>query len=71
MVDPALPISPAGSFVAASVQPAESFLDFAQRSPYPDPTAFSMTHNYSAGSSYGGLDALAIAASGEKRKFES
>ncbi|KAH7388845.1 hypothetical protein BKA66DRAFT_414651 [Pyrenochaeta sp. MPI-SDFR-AT-0127] len=71
MVDPTLPVSPAGSFLAPSVQPTESFLDFAQRSPYPDPTAFSMTHSYATGSSYGGLDALAIAASGEKRKFES
>lgn len=71
MVDPSLPISPTGSFMAAAIQPTDSFLDFTQRSPYPDPTAFSMTHSYSAGSSYGGLDALAIAASGEKRKFES
>ena len=71
MVDPSLPISPAGSFLASAVQPTDSFLEFTQRSPYPDPTAFSMTHSYSAGSSYGGLDALAIAASGEKRKFES
>lgn len=60
MVDPAL---------APAVQPADSF-DLSQRSPYPDPTSYSMTHSYSVGSSYG-LDALAIAASGEKRKFES
>lgn len=71
MVDPTLPVSPAGSFMASAVQPSDSFMDFAQRSPYPDPTAFSMTHSYTTGSSYGGLDALAIAASGEKRKFES
>ncbi len=70
MVDPSLPVSPATSFLTSSVPTAESFLDFAQRSPYPDPTAFSMTNNYTNGSSYGGLDALAIAASGEKRKFD-
>ncbi|CAO2650336.1 Nn.00g016280.m01.CDS01 [Neocucurbitaria sp. VM-36] len=71
MVDPALPVSPAGSFLAPAVQNSDAFLDFAQRSPYPDPTAYSMTHSYTTGSTYGGLDALAIAASGEKRKFES
>lgn len=67
MVDPVLPISPsASSFaIAPAVQPTESF-----NSAYPDPTAYSMTHSYSVGSSYG-LDALAIAASGEKRKYEA
>jgi len=71
MVDPSLPVSPSGSFIAApAVQPTDPFMDFVQRSPYPDPTAYSMTHSYSS-ASYGGLDALAIAASGEKRKFES
>lgn len=72
MVDPSLPASPSGSgfAIAPAVQPAESFSDYSQRSPYPDPTAFSMNHGFSMGSSYG-LDALAIAASGEKRKFES
>lgn len=72
MVDPSLPLSSSGaSFaLAPAVQPADSFSDYSQRSPYPDPTAFSMTHSFSAGSSYG-LDALAIAASGEKRKHES
>ena len=69
MVDPSLPVSPAVSYLAPAVQPSDPFFDLAQRSPYPDPTAFSMTYN--AGSSYGGLDALAIAASGEKRKWKS
>ncbi|KAF1833600.1 hypothetical protein BDW02DRAFT_500317 [Decorospora gaudefroyi] len=66
MVDPSLPLSPAGSFMAPAVQPTDAFLDFTQRSPYPDPAQYSYNP-----SSYGGLDALAIAASGEKRKFES
>ncbi|KAF2266798.1 hypothetical protein CC78DRAFT_107865 [Lojkania enalia] len=74
LVDPSLPLSPAGSTsfpIAPGVQQVESFNpDYSPRSAYPDPTGFSMTPNYSAGSSYG-LDALAIAASGEKRKFES
>jgi hypothetical protein len=71
MLDPTLPTSPLGSgfIMAPAVQPAESFNDYIQPSPYPDPTAFSMTHGFCAGSSYG-LDALAIAASGEKRKYE-
>lgn len=63
MVDPALPVSPSHSFMAPAVQPADTF------SPYPDPTAYAMTHGFNPGSSYG-LDALAIAASGEKRKYE-
>ncbi|KAF2686449.1 hypothetical protein K458DRAFT_298029 [Lentithecium fluviatile CBS 122367] len=72
MLDPTLPTSPSGNnfVMAPAVQPAESFNEYMQRSSYPDPTAFSMTHGFCAGSSYG-LDALAIAASGEKRKFES
>ncbi|KAF2706907.1 hypothetical protein K504DRAFT_385002, partial [Pleomassaria siparia CBS 279.74] len=74
MLDPSLSASPSSSpfTLAPAVQPVDSFLnvDFSQRSAYPDPTAFSMNHNYSVGSSYG-LDALAIAASGEKRKYES
>lgn len=66
MVDPTLPVSPSGSTysIAPAVQPLDTY------SAYPDPTAFSMTHSYSVGSSYG-LDALAIAASGEKRKHEA
>ncbi|KAI8941308.1 hypothetical protein NX059_002535 [Plenodomus lindquistii] len=73
MVDPALPHSPIGGFMAPAVQPTDSFLDFSQQSRYPDPTAFSMTHSYSTSSYSGGLDALAAAASasGEKRKFDS
>jgi hypothetical protein len=66
MVDPSLPLSPAPEFLAPAVQPTDQFLDFSQRSPYPDPSQYSYHP-----SSYGGLDALAIAASGEKRKFES
>ncbi|RMZ68999.1 c2h2 transcription factor [Pyrenophora seminiperda CCB06] len=67
MVDPSLPLSPAGSQMAPAVQPTDAFIDFAHhhRSPYPDPTPYSYNP-----SSYG-LDALAIAASGEKRKYES
>ena len=70
-MDPSLSASPSNtSFtLAPAVQPVDSFsADFPQRSLYPDPTVFSM-NGYSVGSSYG-LDALAIAASGEKRKFE-
>jgi hypothetical protein len=72
MVDPSLTASPTALHfaMAPAVQPIDYFQDQAQRSPYPDPTAFSMTHAYSAGS-YNALNALAIAASGEKRKFES
>jgi hypothetical protein len=71
MVDPALPASPPGSYIAPIPQ-QDTFLDFtSQRATYPDPTAFSMAPGYTPGASYGGLDALAIAASGEKRKFES
>jgi hypothetical protein len=69
MVDPGLhlPISPSGqSYMAPAVQPVDSYPDMV-RSSYPDPTPYSMTHSYSSS----GLDALAIAASGEKRKFES
>jgi hypothetical protein len=69
MVDPGLhlPISPSGqSYMAPAVQPVDSYPDMV-RSSYPDPTSYSMTHSYSSS----GLDALAIAASGEKRKFES
>lgn len=74
-LDPHLSISPDPTgFMAPPVQqPAESFADYSptqqQRSAYPDPTQYSMSHGYSIGSS-SGLDALAIAASGEKRKFE-
>jgi hypothetical protein len=73
MLDPSLSASPASAHfaIAPAVQPVDNFsADFAQRSMYPDPTVFSMTHGYAVGSSYG-LDALAIAASGEKRKYES
>jgi hypothetical protein len=70
-LDPSLPISPDGTiFMAPAVQPAEQYMDLPsmQRSTYPDPTNYSMTHSqsYSIGSS-SGLDALAIAASGERK----
>ncbi|KAF2018783.1 hypothetical protein BU24DRAFT_105099 [Aaosphaeria arxii CBS 175.79] len=70
MVDPALSsaninvITPTLDMAGPSLSLTDSF-----SSAYPDPTAFSMAHNYPTGSSYG-LDALAIAASGEKRKYE-
>ncbi|KAJ8105881.1 hypothetical protein OPT61_g9912 [Boeremia exigua] len=73
--DPAISLSPSdgASFMAPAVQQVDSLSDYSpiqqQRSSYPDPTQFSMSHGYSIGSS-SGLDALAIAASGEKRKFE-
>ncbi|KAF2131354.1 hypothetical protein P153DRAFT_364948 [Dothidotthia symphoricarpi CBS 119687] len=71
LVDPSLPVSPVEqSFIAPAVQPMDTYMEFTQRSPYPDPTAFSM-NGYNIGSFNNGLDALAIAASGEKRKFES
>lgn len=69
MMDSCLPASPSQSFMAPAVQPTDTFVDFPQPSPYPDPTAYAMTHAFNPGSSYG-LDALAIAASGEKRKYE-
>lgn len=69
MMDPALPISPSQSFMAPAVQPTDSFADYPQRSPYPDPSQYALAHGFNPGSSYG-LDALAIAASGEKRKYE-
>jgi hypothetical protein len=65
MVDPMLPLSPTSGFaIAPAVQPVDSF-----NSAYPDPTLHALAHSYSS-SSYG-LDALAIAASGEKRKYEA
>lgn len=74
--DAHLSMSPDGTpFMAPAVQHADQQVlpDFSpsqsHRSTYPDPTQFSMSHGYSIGSS-SGLDALAIAASGEKRKFE-
>lgn len=68
MVDPSLPLSPSGFSMAPAVQSTDSFLEFPNSSRYPDPTAYSYNP---APAQYGGLDALAIAASGEKRKFES
>jgi hypothetical protein len=68
MVDPSLPLSPSGFAMAPAVQSSDSFLEFPPSSRYPDPAAYSYNP---APAQYGGLDALAIAASGEKRKFES
>jgi hypothetical protein len=68
MVDPSLPLSPSGFAMAPAVQSTDSFLEFPPSSRYPDPAAYSYNP---APAQYGGLDALAIAASGEKRKFES
>ncbi|KZM21810.1 uncharacterized protein EKO05_0001669 [Ascochyta rabiei] len=68
-LDPTLSVSPvSASFMAPAVQQAEPLMDFSmqQRSAYPDPTQYSMSNNYSSS----GLDALAIAASGEKRKWD-
>lgn len=70
--DPALSISPdSAGFMAPAVQQIASLSDYSpqQRSAYPDPTQYSMSHGYSVGSS-SGLDVLAVAASGEKRKGE-
>jgi hypothetical protein len=67
VVDPSLPLSPSAFSMAPAVQSADAFIDYSPSSRYPDPTNFS----YNPAPQYGGLDALAIAASGEKRKFES
>ncbi|KAF1930981.1 uncharacterized protein M421DRAFT_418469 [Didymella exigua CBS 183.55] len=78
-VDPVLHITPHPTgFIAPAVPSAEDAGQYAQYSPtqeqrsthaYPDPTQYSMNHLYNTGTS-SGLDALAIAASSEKRKFE-
>jgi hypothetical protein len=66
--DPALTHSPTGSFSA--VMPSESFVDYNQRTTYPDPSAYAMnTHSYMNGFA-GGLDALASAASREQQNLE-
>jgi hypothetical protein len=67
VVDPSLPVSPTGSFLAP-MQSSDSYVDFQTRQ-YPDPTSYGM-NGYAAGPPYGGLDALAAAASGEERSFE-
>ncbi|KAH7114245.1 hypothetical protein B0J11DRAFT_130997 [Dendryphion nanum] len=61
VVDPVLSADPA----TFSMPPTDSYTPT-----YPDPTPYSMTSAYPTGSSYG-LDALAIAASGEKRKYDA
>ncbi|KAL5116540.1 hypothetical protein ACEQ8H_005536 [Pleosporales sp. CAS-2024a] len=65
-VDPSLGNSPTASFIPV-MQPSESFADYNHRS-YPDPTAYAINaHSYMTSSSYGGLDALASAASREQQ----
>ncbi|KAF3053101.1 hypothetical protein E8E11_007385 [Didymella keratinophila] len=83
-VDPVLNLSPHSTgahsmdFIAPAVQPAVELSQYAaQYSPtqeqrshaYPDPSQYSLNPYHNVGSS-SGLDALAIAASGEKRKFQ-
>jgi hypothetical protein len=65
IVDPSLPVSPAGSYMG-TMQSSESY-DYQTRQ-YPDPTPYAM-NGYATGPPYGGLDALAAAASGEERSF--
>ncbi|KAF1364957.1 hypothetical protein EJ07DRAFT_97336, partial [Lizonia empirigonia] len=68
-LDPSLSVSPdTANFLAPAVQQVEPLMDYPmqqQRSAYPDPTQYSMS-GYSAS----GLDALAIAASGEERTWD-
>ena len=76
VVDPSLPISPAGSFMGQSVatafmhqpvQPQSQYIDFGR---YPDPTAYAMTGFYDGPSptnDHRGLDVLATAASDPAR----
>jgi hypothetical protein len=66
LVDPSLPVSPAGSYMG--MQSSDSYADYQPRQ-YPDPTPYAM-NGYATGPPYGGLDALAAAASGEERSFE-
>lgn len=68
-LDPTLSVSPdTANFMAPAVQQVEPLLEYSmqQRSAYPDPGQYAI-NGYSAS----GLDALAIAASGEKRKWDS
>jgi hypothetical protein len=75
LVDPALPVSPAGSFrgqsfIQPSAQGPDQFLEFAPRN-YPDPTVYSMTgypyHDAPPSYDHAGLDVLASAASDTRR----
>lgn len=78
MLDPALPVSPTGSFMnqpaPAYMQPPApvSFMEFEQRN-YPDPTAYAMTSTYTysgpstSSNDHVGLDVLATAASDPRR----
>jgi hypothetical protein len=66
IVDPSL----AGPY-PAPMQLSDPFAQFTRQRQYPDPTGCAITSNtYSAGSSYGGLDALASAASREQHRFD-
>ena len=73
LMDPNFPPSPASSYgMAPAVQPVDSLSqEYSHQSPYPDPTQYVVSQHYHLASSAYGLDALAIAASGEKRKFET
>jgi len=71
-VDPALPLSlPRRPSLSARVyELSDAYtVEYSQRSPYPE--AYSRLHPVSIPSPSFGLDALAIAASGEKRKYEA
>ena len=73
-VDPALPLGvprrPSHSARAYELADAYS-VEYSQRSPYPESHFRLQVHPVSIPSHSFGLDALAIAASGEKRKFEA
>jgi hypothetical protein len=73
LMDPNFPLSPASSYgMAPAVQPVDSFSqEYSHRSPYPDPTQYAVSQHHHLAGSVHGLDALAIAASSEKRKFET
>jgi hypothetical protein len=66
-----MPLSPDSSYetVAPAVQPVEGYTHkYSHRSPYPDMSQYSTPSAYQAGGTLYGLDALAIAATREKRK---
>ncbi|KAJ9647862.1 hypothetical protein H2201_001227 [Coniosporium apollinis] len=67
VLDPSLPISPTSSFGAPAVQPYVS--EYMQTSPYSETFPYPPYHM--SPSFAHGLETLAIAASGEKRKFEA
>jgi len=68
-----MPPSPDSSYdmAASAVQPVEACThEYSHRSPYPDMSPYSTPSAYQATSTMYGLDALAIAATSEKRKLE-